>query len=57
MPFSKNNKLGFTSDSPLEKTPICFNGRKGQREKLMKIDNWKELLRDYVDKLIQQKPS
>lgn len=57
MTFKKNNKLGFTSDIPLEKTPICFKGRKGQREALMAIPNWQEKLRDATDRLLEEKLS
>ncbi|WP_293128587.1 hypothetical protein [Microcoleus sp. bin38.metabat.b11b12b14.051] len=57
MTFRENNKLGFTSDNPLEKTPICFKGRKGQREALMAIPNWPEKLRDAIDRLLFEKPS
>jgi len=58
MTFRKNNKIGFTSDDPLDKTPICFKGRKGQREVLMTVQNWQEKLRDLVDQLLEkEKPS
>lgn len=54
MPFQKNNKLGAKpiSDQPLDDRPICFKGRKGQKDELKKVPNWQALLRDYVDKLI-----
>jgi hypothetical protein len=57
MGFQKNNKLGFTSDEPLDKEPICFKGRKGQKEKLKNIPDWQEKLREFVDMLTEQKPS
>jgi hypothetical protein len=58
MPFQENNKLGFTSDEPLDKTPICFKGRIGQKEKLKAVSDWQKRLRDFIDDLIEEeKPS
>jgi len=57
MPFQKNHKLGFTSDEPLDRLPICFKGRVGQKERLKTVLNWQEQLRDFIDTLIEQKPS
>jgi hypothetical protein len=61
MPFRKNHKFGFTSDNPLDRTPICFKTRVGVREKLLAIPGWQDKLRDYVELLIDttenQKPS
>ena len=58
MVFKEGNKLGFTSEEPLEKNPICFLGRVGQKEALKNIPEWQELIRDFVDELIDQsKPS
>ena len=54
MPFQKNHKLGAKpiADEPMDRTPICFNVRTGVREKLKTIPDWKERLREYVDRLI-----
>ncbi|MEG3838818.1 hypothetical protein [Microcoleus sp. herbarium14] len=54
MPFQKNHKLGAKpiGDEPMDRTPICFNVRTGVREKLKTIPDWKEQLREYVDRLI-----
>jgi len=54
MPFQKNHKLGAKpiGDEPMDRTPICFNVRTGVREKLKTIPDWKERLREYVDRLI-----
>lgn len=54
MPFHKNHKLGAKpiGDVPMDRTPICFNVRTGVREKLKTIPDWKEQLREYVDRLI-----
>jgi hypothetical protein len=54
MPFQKNHKLGTKpiGDEPMDRTPICFNVRTGVREKLKTIPDWKERLREYVDRLI-----
>ncbi|WP_341528195.1 hypothetical protein WKK05_02240 [Nostoc sp. UHCC 0302] len=52
MPFQKNHKLGFTSDTPLDKDPICFKVKPGVKDKLRSVPNWQELLREYVDQLI-----
>lgn len=57
MPFQKNNKLGFTSDEPLGREPICFKGRVGQKEKLANIPNWQERFREFIDMLAEEKPS
>ena len=55
MAFQKKHKLGFTSDDPLEKIPICIKGRKGQRDRLMAITDWQEKLRDAIDLLLAGK--
>jgi hypothetical protein len=57
MPFQKNHKQGFTSENPLDREPICFKGRRGQKEKLTSVPDWQERLREFVDTLIEQKPS
>jgi hypothetical protein len=57
MPFQKSNKQGFVSENPLDREPICFKGRLGQKEKLKSIPNWQDRLRDFVDTLIEEKPS
>jgi hypothetical protein len=54
MTFQKKHKFGFTSDNPLEKTPISFRGRIGQKEALKNIPNWQEQVRDFIDTLINQ---
>ena len=53
MPFEKNHKYRWESDqpTPLDKTPICFKGRMGQKEKLKLIPGWPDKLRDYIDSL------
>jgi hypothetical protein len=57
MPFQKKHKLGFTSENPLDKNPICFKGRLGQKEKLANVPNWQERLRDFIDTFVEEKPS
>jgi hypothetical protein len=57
MTFKKKHKLGFTSENPLDVSPICFKGRTGQKEALKDIPGWQDKLRDYVDELINKKPS
>jgi len=52
MPFQKNHKLGFTSNEPLDKNPVCFKVKPGVKDKLKAVSNWQELLREYVDRLI-----
>jgi hypothetical protein len=56
MPFQKKHKLGASplNTEPFDRTPVCFNVRNGVREKLRTIPDWKENLRDYVDKLIEE---
>jgi hypothetical protein len=53
MRFQKNNKFGFTSDDPLDKSPICFKVKPGVREKLKAVPDWQKRLREYVDQLIE----
>ncbi len=57
MTFQKKHKLGFTSDNLLDVSPICFKGRMGQKEALREITGWQDKLRDYIDELINKKPS
>jgi hypothetical protein len=58
MPFQKKHKLGFTSDEPLDPTPVCLKLKPGAREKLRSISHWQEKLRAYIDQLIEEeKPS
>jgi hypothetical protein len=54
MPFQKRHKLGFTSDDPLDKDPICFKVKPGVKAKLKAVPNWQERLREYVDELVKQ---
>ena len=60
MPFQKNHKLGakkFLQEN-LDEQPICFKGRKGQKEAIKAVPDWQEQLRNFVDELIaQQKDS
>ena len=39
MPFEKNNKIGAKKilKAELDAQPICFKGRKGQREKIKTV--------------------
>jgi hypothetical protein len=53
MTFKKNHKQGFTSDDPLDRSPICFKVKPGVRDKLKAIPDWQERLRALVDRLIQ----
>jgi hypothetical protein len=56
MPFQKKNKLGAISlnEEPFDKSPVCFNVRKGVREKLKTVPGWQERLRHLVDELISE---
>jgi hypothetical protein len=54
MPFQKGHKLGFTSDAPLDKDPVCFKVMPGVKARLKAVPNWQEQLREYVDQLIQE---
>lgn len=54
MPFQKKHKLGFTSDKPLDKDPICFKVKPGVKAKLKTVPNWQERLREYVDELVKE---
>lgn len=60
MTFRKNHKFGFTSENPLEKTPVCLKVRAGIRERLFEIPGWQDKLRKLIDDLIEsenKKPS
>jgi hypothetical protein len=56
MPFKKGNRLGFKpkNEEPFDQRPVCFNVRKGVREKLKAVSDWQERLREYVDNLIEE---
>lgn len=59
MAFQKKHKLGFISDKPLAKDPICLKLKPGMREQLMTIPGWQDKLRMLIEILIQDniKPS
>jgi hypothetical protein len=59
MTFQKKHKLGFISDKPLAKEPICLKLKPGMREQLMTIPGWQDKLRTLIEILIQDniKPS
>jgi len=52
MPFQKQHKLGFTSENPLDKDPVCLKFRPRVKVKLKAVPNWLERLRAYVDQLM-----
>ncbi|MFB2769552.1 hypothetical protein ACE1AT_09715 [Pelatocladus sp. BLCC-F211] len=52
MPFKKKHKLGFTSNQPFDKDPVCFKVLPEVKDKLKSVPNWQERLREFVDKLI-----
>ena len=54
MPFQKDHKLGFVSNDPLDKNPICFKVKPGVRDKLKAVPDWQERLRVMVDELIEE---
>jgi len=56
MPFQKHHKLGAKKilDKPLDKTPICFKGYEGQKDKLKSVPNWQERMRQFVNELISE---
>ena len=54
MPFQKDHKLGFISNDPLDKNPICFKVKPGVRDKLKAVPDWQERLRVMVDELIEE---
>jgi hypothetical protein len=54
MPFQKKHKLGFTSNQPFDKDPICFKVLPGVKEKLKTVPDWQERLREFVAKLIDE---
>ncbi|BAZ12394.1 hypothetical protein NIES4071_42250 [Calothrix sp. NIES-4071] len=54
MPFQKNNKLGFTSNEPLDRKPLTILLKVGVKDKLMSIPNWRQKVRDAIDKIISE---
>ena len=54
MPFKKDHKYRWKPESSaaLDKSPICFKGRVGQKEALKNVSDWQDKLRDYIDELI-----
>jgi hypothetical protein len=54
MVFKKKHKLGFTSNQPFDKDPVCFKVLPGVKEKLKSVPDWQERLRKAVDKLIEE---
>ncbi|NMF63922.1 hypothetical protein [Brasilonema octagenarum] len=53
MTFKKKHKLGFTSDRPFDKDPVCFKVLPGVKDKLKAVPDWQERLRGFVDELIK----
>ncbi|WP_414625288.1 hypothetical protein [Calothrix sp. CCY 0018] len=56
MTFKKNHKQGALpyGEKPLGIKPVSFKPRQGQLEKLKTVPNWQELLRDYIDILVEE---
>jgi hypothetical protein len=54
MPFEKNHRLGFTSDNPLDRSPVCFKVLPDVKTKLKAIPNWQNRLREFVERLIEE---
>ncbi|MEY3870196.1 MAG: hypothetical protein RLZZ338_4088 [Cyanobacteriota bacterium] len=59
MPFEKNHKYRWEPENeiPLDKHPICLKGRTGQKQALRDIPDWQNKRLDYIDELINKKPS
>lgn len=53
MPFQKKHKLGFTSEQPFEKDPVCFKVAPGIKDKLKAVPDWQKRLREAVDEIIK----
>ncbi|MEH2056099.1 MAG: hypothetical protein V7K97_08065 [Nostoc sp.] len=53
MTFQKKHKLGFTSNRPFDKDPVCFKVLPGVKDKLKSVPDWQERLRKFVDELIK----
>lgn len=54
MPFQKNHKLGFTSEDPLDRDPVCFKVKPGVKAKLKAVPDWQERLREYIDEMVEE---
>lgn len=56
MTFKKDHKQGAKKliDRPLDKDPISFKGYEGSKDGLKSVPGWQGILRDFVEKLIQE---
>ncbi|MEQ9549586.1 MAG: hypothetical protein RIM23_08210 [Coleofasciculus sp. G3-WIS-01] len=56
MPFKKNHpwRAKKMLDKPLDKSPICFKGYEGQKDKLKSVPDWQERMRQFVDEMISE---
>ncbi len=54
MPFEKGHKYRWEPENQesLDKSPICFKGRVGQKQRLKNIPDWQEIMRNFIDQLI-----
>ncbi len=41
------------NSEPFDGAPVCFNLRKGVKDKLKAVPHWKERHREFVDSLIE----
>lgn len=59
MPFKQKNEYCWKPEraNRLDKSPICFKGTEGQKEALKDIPNWQNEVRNFIDQLINKKPS
>ncbi|GAB1540647.1 hypothetical protein NUACC21_33160 [Scytonema sp. NUACC21] len=56
MPFKKGNKFAYRpqNEEAFDPISVCFNVRKGVRDKLKAVPDWQERLREFVDKLVEE---
>lgn len=54
MTFKNNHKQGAKKllKIELDDQPICFKGKRGQKEALKQIPGWQNEFREFVDRLI-----
>lgn len=53
MSFQKGNKHGFTSDAPLARKPLTLKVKPGLMERIEKIPEWRNKLRQLIETWVE----
>jgi hypothetical protein len=55
MTLKNHHKLGALpfNEEPFDASPVCFQVKKGVKDKLKAVPDWQERLRETVDNLIE----